>query len=150
MGFPLRVLIGERILRDDDDNPIPPFNIGSDQIVQLENPDAKIDSWPAADRTNLSVFAELDQLAALTKTPVTYFPHSGSISNLSADAIRGLETGLVSKIPKHKVTLGEGWEELLRVGGMMLDTPVELSARAPSCSGRTTSRGASPSAPTPR
>ena len=91
MSFPLRVLIGERILRDDDDCPIPPFKIGSDQVVQLENPDAKIDSYPAADRSNLSIFEELDQLAALTKTPVTYFPHSGSISNLSADAIRGLE-----------------------------------------------------------
>lgn len=130
MGFPLRVLIGEKILRDDDDNPIAPFKIGSDQVVQLENPDTKLDSWPAADRTNLSIYAELEQLSALTKTPSTYFPHSGSISNLSADAIRGLEVGLVSKIPKHKVTLGEGWEELLRVGGMMLDNPVELSPRA--------------------
>ena len=74
-GFPLRVLIGERILRDDDDNPIAPFNVGSDQIVQLENPDSKIDQYPAADRSNLSIFPELDQLAALTKTPVTYFPH---------------------------------------------------------------------------
>jgi hypothetical protein len=130
LGFPLRALIGEKILRDDDDQPIPPFVVGADQLVQLENPDAKIDQFAAADRSNLSIFAELDQLAALTKTPVTYFPSPGSISNLSADAIRGLESGLVAKIPKHQVSLGEGWEELLRVGGMMLDTPVELSPRA--------------------
>jgi hypothetical protein len=130
LGFPLRVLIGEKIIRDDDDNPLPPFTVGADQLAQLENPDAKIDQFTAADRSTLSIFAELDQLAALTKTPVTYFPSPGSISNLSADAIRGLESGLVAKIPKHKVSLGEGWEELLRVGGMQLDTPVELSPRA--------------------
>jgi len=130
MGFPLRAVIGERILRDDDDNPIMPFTVGADQVAQFENPDTKIDQFPAADRNNLSIFSELDQLAALTKTPLTYFPQPGSISNLSADAIRGLESGLVAKIPKHKVTLGEGWEELLRVGGLMLDNPVELSPRA--------------------
>ena len=131
MGFPVRGVIGDRILRDDEGNALPPFEIGADQVVQLENPDAKFDTFPAADRSNLSVYAELDQLAALTKTPVTYFPRSGGgISNISADTIRALEGGLVAKIPKHKTTLGEGWEELLRVSGLMLDRPVELSVGA--------------------
>jgi hypothetical protein len=130
LGFPLRVLIGEKIIRDDDDNPLPPFNVGADQLAQLENPDAKIDQFSAADRSNLSITGELAQLSSLTRTPITYFPTGGTISNLSADAIRGLESGLVAKIPQHKVSLGEGWEELLRVGGRMLDEPVELSPRA--------------------
>ena len=44
MGFPVRGVIGDRILRDDDGNALPPFEIGADQVVQLENPDAKFDS----------------------------------------------------------------------------------------------------------
>lgn len=129
-GFPVRGVIGDRILRDDNNNPLPPFQAGADQVVQLENPDAKFVEFAAADRGNLSIFNELDQLASLTKTPMTYFPRAGAISNISADTIRALEGGLVAKIPKHKATLGEGWEELLRISGMMLDEPVDLSQRA--------------------
>ena len=129
-GFPLRGVIGDRILRDDDGNVIPPFEVAADQLIQFENPDAKLVSFPPADRTGLSIFGELHQLAALTKTPITYFPPESGISNISADTIRALEGGLVGKIPAHKASLGEGWEEVLRLAGLMLPEPVILSPRA--------------------
>jgi hypothetical protein len=129
-GFPVRGLIGDKIIRDDDGNIIPPFELGADQIVQLENPNAKFADFTAADRSNLSVYAELDQLATITGTPRHYFPLQQGMSNLSADAIRASEGSLVAKIPDHKASIGEGWEETLRVSGMMLDQPVELSQRA--------------------
>lgn len=129
-GFPLRAIIGDRILRDDDNNPLPPFEVAADQIVQLENPDAKLASFAAAERSGLSIYDELGQLASLTSTPRTVFPDAGGISNISADTIRGLEGGLVAKIPGHKASLGEGWEETLRLAGLMSPDPVVLSTRA--------------------
>jgi hypothetical protein len=129
-GFPIRAVLGDRVLRDDDGNALPPFELAADQVVQFENPDVKLASFPAADRGNLSVYAELGHLAALTKTPITAFPHEGSIANISSDAILSLERPLVGKIPAHKSAIGEGWEEVLRLAGVMLDDPVVLSQRA--------------------
>ena len=75
-GFPVRGIIGDKIVRDDDGKPIPPFELGADQIVQLENPQAKFADFTAADRTNLSVYAELDQLATITGYSASLLPAS--------------------------------------------------------------------------
>lgn len=130
MGFPLRGVIGERIVRDDDGQPIAPFDAHADSLAQLENPDATTFEFKAADRKNLSVFAELDQFAVVTQTPRHYFPLEQGMSNLSADAIRASEGGLHSKSTGHKASLGESGEEILRVSGLMLPEPIRLSPRA--------------------
>lgn len=130
MGFPIRAVIGDRILTDDENKPIAPFEALADSVAQFENPATKFETFAAADRSNLSVFAELDQLAVVTKTPRHYFPLEQGMSNLSADAIRASEGGLHAKVTGHKASLGEGHEELLRVAGLMLPEPVELSPRA--------------------
>lgn len=139
MGFPLRGVIGEKIrekvLVDDAGNPIgtqlvPPFDANADSIAQLENPDARFAEYSAADRSNLAVYQELDQLATVTGTPRHYLPLQHGMSNLSADAIRASEGPLHAKVPSHKASLGGGWEEVLRLCGRMLPEPVELSPRA--------------------
>lgn len=131
MGFPLRVLIGEKILRDDDGKALPPFDVHADSLAQLENPEAQIDSYQAADRQNLSVFRELTELAAATSTPRHYLPMDGAIANVSEPTIRAFEGGMHATInASHKPSLGEGWEEVLRLAGLMLPQPVELSPRA--------------------
>jgi Phage portal protein, SPP1 Gp6-like len=127
-GFPIRAVIGDRILRDDDGNVIQPFEATADSIVQFENPAVKLDTFAAADRGNLSVYPELAQLAAITKTPRHYFPLAQAMSNLSADAIRADEGALNAKVIDHKASAGEGWEEVLRLCGLMVDAP--LSPRA--------------------
>ena len=119
MGFPVRGVIGDRILRDDDGNVIPPFDVKADSIVQLENPNARFDTFEAADRSNLSVFPELAQLAAITKTPRHYFPLSQPNVNISADAIRADEGALNAKITDHKASAGEGWLGVARLIGQM-------------------------------
>jgi hypothetical protein len=146
-GFPLRGVIGDKIrrevLKDDDGNVIldpstgkeatavkAPFDAHPDAIWQIENPEAKIQQFDAADRKNLSVFAELDQLAVITKTPRHYFPLEQGMSNLSADAIVASEGGMLAAVTGHKSTLGEGWEEVLRLAGRLLDKPVQLSQKA--------------------
>lgn len=130
-GFPLRGVIGEAILKDDDGNAIPPFDANADALFQLENKDARIEQFDAADRNGLSVFADLDQLAVLTATPRHYFPMEGGMSNLSADAIRASEGAHAAKIGRsHKPALSEGYEEILRVAGLTKDAPVYLDDRA--------------------
>lgn len=146
MGFPLRGVTGQRInwefLVDDSGNPLldsdgvqrkrakPPFDAQADTVFQLEDPSAKLAEFAAADRTNLSILPELDQFATITKTPRHHFPMSVGMSNLSADAIRASEGGMNAKVVEHKGSLGEGWEETLRVSGLALPDPVYLSPRA--------------------
>ena len=129
MGFPLRGVIGPKVLRDDDDNPLPPFESKPDSVVQIEG-EGKVFQLEAADRKNLSIFPELSELAMLTKTPRHYFPQDGGISNVAADTVRAEEGALHAKVTGHKASLGEGWEEVLRLGGLMSEEPFELSRRA--------------------
>jgi hypothetical protein len=130
-GFPIRGIIGERIrreiLRDDDGNPIlgdddkpqtkrvPPFEAKPDSIAQIENPDAKTFEFTGADRKNLSVFAELDHLATITKTPRHYFPLEQGMSNIAADTIRANEGAMHAAVTNHKATIGEGWLDSSRL-----------------------------------
>lgn len=130
MGFPLRGVIGDRIVRDDDDNPVAPFDVDADKLAQLENPNAKTFEFQAADRKNLSVLAELDMLAAVTKTPRFYFPMEQGLVNLAADTIRASEGARDAKVVNHKATTGEGFEDILRLCGLMTDEQVVLSPRA--------------------
>ena len=131
MSFPLRVLIGEPILRNEEGKAIPPFDAYIGGVAQFENPDAKLAEYKAADRSQLSIYNELAELASATSTPRHYFPVSGAIANVSAETIRAFEGPLHAAVNgSHKPSLGEGWEEVLRLGGRMLPDPVELSPRA--------------------
>jgi hypothetical protein len=129
-GFPLRGVIGDRILRDDDGKPLPPFEAGADSVFQLEDPEAKLAEFKAADRTNLAIYPELDQLATITKTPRHYFPMEHGMSNLSADAIRADEGALHAKCTGYKGSLGGAWTDVLRLGGRVGKDKYELSPRA--------------------
>lgn len=130
MGFPLRGVLGERIIRDDDGKPLPPFDFEPGAVAQMENPDARTFEFKAAERGNLSIFDELAQLAAITKTPRHYFPLPGAMSNIAADTIRADEGGLSAKVKDHKAQLGESGEETQRVAGLMVEPAVRLPSRA--------------------
>lgn len=131
MSFPLRVVIGDKILVDDDGKPVPPFEAYVGGAVQFEDPETKLAEYSAADRGQLSIYDELAQLAAATSTPRHYFPISGAISNIAAETIRAFESPMHAAVNgSHKPSLAEGWEEVLRLGGLMLPEPVLLSRRA--------------------
>lgn len=127
MGFPLRGVVGEAILKDDGGRALAPFDSRPDSVVQFSNPDARVFQLEAADRANLSIFGELAQFAYVTKTPAHYFPMDRGMSNISAETITALEGGLHAKVRGiHQPFLGEGWEEVLRVGGRMLTPAVDV------------------------
>jgi hypothetical protein len=121
-SYPVRALIGSPIERDEDGKPIPPFSMSVSKIVQIENPDGKLVQLPESDLGNYIRFAEthVRHLAAITKTPSHYLL-AGDMVNLSADAIRASEAGLVSKIHKHHRSLGESWEETIRLAFRVVD-----------------------------
>lgn len=118
-GFPLRALIGDPILRDDDNKPIAPFDPIASAVVQLENPDGKLVQLPEATIENFSPEMDIKHLAALTKTPAHYL--LAEMVNLSADAIRAGEASLISKVKRHHRSLGESWEDVTRLGFRVMD-----------------------------
>ncbi len=131
MSFPLRLLIGDKILRDDEGNVLPAFNAHIGGLVELENPDVSIEEFKAADRGAMSIYGELAQFATATTTPRHYFPSEGVIANVSAETITAFEGPMHATVKaSHQPTLGSGHEEIMRLGGLMLPAPVKLSRRA--------------------
>jgi hypothetical protein len=119
-GFPLRYVIGDPILyekdsdgKDDKTKPVPPFKSLASSVAQFANPDAKVGQLPEATIDNYSPEMDIKHLAALTKTPAHYL--LGEMVNLSADAIRAAEAGLISKVRRHHRSLGESWEDVARL-----------------------------------
>lgn len=133
MGFPLRGVIGEKILYDDEGKPLEPFDVHADSMFQLENPEAKLAEYKAADRGNLSITTELEQLATVSNTPRHYFPMGSGTANISSDTVVAWESGLHGKIAtRHKPQIGAGWEEVFRLIALMgedVEVPPTASVR---------------------
>jgi hypothetical protein len=79
-----------------------------DRMLWLEDPEAKIASWPAA---NLTAFTDVMEvgvghMAAQTRTPQHYL--IGKMANLSGDAMAAAETGVVKKAEEKQLWFGAG------------------------------------------
>lgn len=124
-GFPIRAVIGDRILYDDNNEPIQPYKLAADQIAQFEDPNTKLVEIPAADIKAFgdAIDHDVETLAGITQTP-SYYLRSVPIQNVSADAIIASDSPLNARVEDHKPDLSEGHEELLRVAGLMLPDPV--------------------------
>lgn len=69
-----------------------------DRTLWLSNPNAKIDSWPAAQLDVFTAVVEsaVDHIASQTRTPPHYL--MGKMSNTAAESLTVAETGLVAKV----------------------------------------------------
>lgn len=131
-GFPIRAVIGDKILRDDNGNPIAPYELAADVIAQFEDPNTKLTEVPAADIKSFTDTIEHDiaALAGTTQTP-SYYMQSLPIQNVSADAIIASDASLTARVEDHKPDLSEGHEEILRVAGLMYgDQPIIVPSTA--------------------
>lgn len=130
-GFPIRAVIGDEILRDDDENPIAPFKLAADIIAQFENPETKLVELKAFDLKAFgdAIDHDVETLAGITMTPA-YYLRSIPIQNISADAIRATDAPLNARLEDHKPAIGEDWEEVLRVMGLTAAPQIALSPRA--------------------
>jgi hypothetical protein len=116
-----------------------------DRVVWLTSKDAEIDQWDAA---SLDVFTgvmevQVAHIAAQTRTPQHYL--IGKIANLSGDALKAAETGLVKKAEEKTSHYGRSVREVFRLialakgdeglaarvrGGRVLWADVESRSRA--------------------
>lgn len=131
-SFPVRALIGaevdyvgrvdsagDPVLDENDEqimDPVSPIeNLAVDRLITLEDPNAKLVSLPESNLKNYieATEAHIRHLAAITQTPAHYL--LGEMVNLSADAIRAAEAGLISRLGGQQVDLGESWEEVMRL-----------------------------------
>lgn len=105
-------------LTDDDGNPLPRFDPGADLMWAVEDDAAQFGDFSSVDLTPLLKAAESDvnDLAAITRTPPHYL--LGAMVNLSGDALKAAETGLISKVRDRMIEFGESWELVIRIAGM--------------------------------
>ncbi|MFJ8109980.1 phage portal protein [Streptomyces sp. NPDC096132] len=87
----------------------------TDRILWLENPDAKVDSWPAAQLTAYTEVIEVcvGHIAAQTRTPQHYLV--GKMANLSGDALIAAETGLVKRAEEKQLWFGQALREVFQL-----------------------------------
>jgi hypothetical protein len=97
------------------ERPIDLKKFAKDRVLWLENPNAKVDSWPAA---NLTAYTEVitvavGHIAAQTRTPQHYL--IGKMANLSGDALLAAETGLVMKAKEKQLWFGQALREVFQL-----------------------------------
>jgi hypothetical protein len=100
-----------------------PFDIGANRLLANEAPDGKFGSFTESSLSGYlqSVAQDIEQLAAITQTPPHYL--LGQMVNISADAIKAAETGLVAKCRRRSRHIGEGWEEVMRLAFTLTGSP---------------------------
>jgi hypothetical protein len=102
---------------------IAPFNVGADRLLTSENPDARFGVIQESTLKGYldSVEADVQHLAAITQTPPHYL--LGGMVNISGEALKAAEAGLVAKVRRRASHLGEGWESVQRLGLAMVGDP---------------------------
>ncbi|MGW5773100.1 phage portal protein [Streptomyces longwoodensis] len=115
-AFPQRYVTGLEIQEDAQGNPIEPFNVGQDKLLQAEDPNAKFGSFEAADLKNYVALVDMlvQHLASVSRVPSHYFLVNSS-NTPSGEAIISAEAGLVAKVREKMLHFGEAWERVIRL-----------------------------------
>ena len=105
----------------------PPFDVGADRLLVSEDPNTK---FGVIDESTLSgyiraVEEDVQHLAAITRTPPHYL--LGRMVNVSGDALKAAETGLVAKVKRRAGHVGEDLEEVMRLALSVVGTPESVN-----------------------
>lgn len=112
--------------------PKAPFNMGVDRLLVVPPPDQP-DQWTPPvtlgefDVSDLQPYVKaiemwVQHIATRTRTPAHYLlGQSGAFP--SGESLKATETGLVAKVKRGQKHFGEGWEEVMRLGFLVLDDP---------------------------
>lgn len=114
-GLPQRVLMGVEPPRDPNTGrPIPFEQAAQSRLWYFPSKDAKAHEFSQADLKALREMTEgmIGDLAAQTRIPIYYF-RPQAISNISAEALIGLDAGLVSKCRDKEDPFGEGHDGMM-------------------------------------
>lgn len=95
--------------------PIEPYQVAVNRLFIEENPEARFGDFGATDLSPyLSAMRDdIKDIAAITSTPPHYL--LGDMVNLSAEALKAAEAGLISKVRDHMLYLGESIEDTARL-----------------------------------
>jgi len=107
-----------------------PFQIGANRLLTNENPDGRFGSIAESNLQGYldAVKQDVELLASITQTPAHYL--LGTVANLSADALKAAEAGLVSKVRRRALHLGEDWEEVIRLALQFIGSPAAADVSA--------------------
>jgi hypothetical protein len=134
-----RVIIGAEMptvpVLDGDGNqvgerPIDIKKMARDRALWLEDPATKIEQWQAA---KLDVFTDVIEImvghiAAQTRTPSHYLMIGGSIANVSGDAMKALETGLVMRTKEKTQHFGRAVRDVFELVALAQDDTAKAKA----------------------
>lgn len=130
-GLPQRVMLGVEPPRDPiTGRVIDDATMQSQKLWYFNSDKARAHEFSQADLKGLRESADgfIGDLAAQTRIPIYYF-RPAAISNISAEALIGLDAGLVSKVNDKKEPFAEGHEEAMRLAFKSIN-PDDPRARA--------------------
>ncbi|MGG2462847.1 phage portal protein [Streptomyces sp. RGM 3693] len=115
-AFPQRYVTGLEIVEDDQGNPVEPFKVAVDKLLQAEDSQAKFGQFEAASLSNYCdlVGLLLQHMSSISRTPPHYFLVNGGAAP-SGESIISAEAGLVAKVRERMLHFGEAWEKVIRL-----------------------------------
>lgn len=104
---------------DEEGNPIEPFSVNVDKLLQAEDPDTKFGDFQ---QTDLSGYLSSRDRTMLYVAAARHIePHKiivgDSVSNVSAEALMALRDAHGQDVAAHRTSLGESAEQMLRLAG---------------------------------
>lgn len=121
------IKMARRIVRENEgeetQRAVRPFDVGANRLLANEDPQGRFGSFPESTLSGYlsAVEQDVNHLAAITQTPPHYL--LGQMVNLSADAIKASEAGLVAKVRRRARHIGEAYEEAVRVALAITGNP---------------------------
>ncbi|SCD90646.1 Phage portal protein, SPP1 Gp6-like [Streptomyces sp. ScaeMP-e83] len=115
-AFPQRWVTGLEIVEDEHGNPVEPFSVAADKLLQAESDLVKFGSFEAADLKNYVTLVSMlvQHMASLSRLPLHYFLVNGGASP-SGESLISAEAGLVAKVKERMLHFGESWERVVRL-----------------------------------
>lgn len=114
-SFRQRWATGLAIPRDEDGNPVEPFEAAVNRLWVTDNPDAKFGDFAQTEvHGHLKTYeSAVKTLAAVAQTPPQAL--MGDLVQLSAEALAAAEASTQRKTSEYETLFGESWEQTLRL-----------------------------------
>ncbi|KUN16507.1 phage portal protein [Streptomyces antibioticus] len=99
---------------------IEPFQLDIRRLWTTDDAEVKFGEFAATDLKPYvaAVQSAVQDLAAISRTPPHYL--IGAVVNVSGDALKAAETGLISKVRDRQRSFGESWEQTMRLAFRVL------------------------------
>jgi hypothetical protein len=109
---------------------IQPFQLDIRTLWTTDDPEVKFGEFSATDLKPYvaAVESAVQDLAAISRTPPHYL--IGAVVNVSGDALKAAETGLVSKVRDRQRNFGESWEQTMRLAFRVLGDEAKATSYA--------------------